>query len=122
MFKFIDSRNLQRKPIQLSDKTVKSIENRQKVAALLNAKEKIEDYQNEVFHIIENDGLKSEDERKRLETAIKVLPYITPQKKATEITHLTKKIEDIIAEHTEEAEFIEIKNPENEEKTRQNTK
>ncbi len=93
---------------QLTDKEAKSIENRQKLALMYRAKEKIEDYQNEVFEIIDKDGLQNDEDRRRLETALKVLPYITPQKKAIETTVITKSIEDIIKESTEEAEFEEI--------------
>ena len=95
------------KQTNLPDKTVKSIENRQKIAALYNAKEKIEDYQNEVFNIIDKDGLKNNDDNKRLNTALKVLPFIAPQKKQVETTVITRNIEDLIKEDIEEAEIID---------------
>ena len=94
------------KQTNLPDKTVKSIENRQKIAALYNAKEKIEDYQNEVFNIIDKDGLKNNDDNKWLNTALKVLPFIAPQKKQVETTVITRNIEDLIKEDIEEAEIV----------------
>ena len=91
----------------LTDKQRKSIENRQKTALLYNAREKIEDYQSEVFDIIDNDGLKNDNDRDRLSTALKILPYITPIKKQVEMQIITRKIEDLIHEDIEDAEIID---------------
>ena len=96
-------------PRILTETEKKSIERRQKIALLYRAKEKIEDYQDDVFGIIDNDGLKNEDEKRRIETALKVLPFIVPQKRAVENTIITKKIEDIIQETIPEAEYEVIK-------------
>lgn len=74
---------------------------------MYKAKEKIEDYQNEVFGIIENEGLNNDDPDKKLKTALQVLEYIIPKKKSTETTIITRKLEDIIADHIQEAEIIE---------------
>ena len=93
---------------QLSDKTLKSIENRQKLSALYDAREKIEDYQNEVFGIIQDDGLKNDNPKERLTTALKVLPFIAPQKKQVETTIITRKIEDLIREDVEEASYTPV--------------
>ena len=93
----------------LSEKTIKSIEKRKKLALLLRAKDKIEDYQNEVFEIIDNDGLKHNDDNKRLKTALDVLKYITPVKKQSEVVITTRKIEDLIQDDIEEAEIIDKK-------------
>ena len=92
---------------KITKKQLLEIEKRQRMQQLLSNRKKIEEYQKEVFGIIENNGLYSEDEKIQLETALKVLPYIAPQKKAAEITHINKTIEDIIKENTEEAEIIE---------------
>jgi hypothetical protein len=91
---------------QLTEKESKSIQRRQKLALLYKAKEKIEDYQNEVFGIIDNKGLKNDDDKIKLETSLKVLEYIIPKKKSSEVTVITKKIEDIIQESIQEAEII----------------
>ena len=101
-----DYRLNRRQPLVLTDKQTKSIENRQKTAALLNAKDKIEDYQNEVFSIIDEDGLKNESGKDRLSTALKVLPYIAPQKRQIEAVITTRKIEDLIKDDIEPAEIV----------------
>ena len=106
MFKFNDNRGKDTQVI-LTNKQMKEIENRQKLALMYKAKEKIEDYQNEVFEIIDNKGLKNGDDKTSLETALKVLPYIIPQKKAMDIQITTKSIEQIIQETIPEAEIIE---------------
>ncbi len=108
MFQFNDNRK-DHKQVQLSEKQLNEIGRRQKLAIMLNAREKIEDYKNEVFGIIENDGLKHENEKTRLDTALKTLEYIIPKKKSSEVTITTRKIEDIIQESIQEAEIIEIK-------------
>ncbi len=94
-------------PKILTETELKSIERRQKAAILYQAKDKIEDYQNEVFGIIENEGLNNEDPDKKLKTALQVLEYIIPKKKSTETTIITRKLEDIITESIQEAEIIE---------------
>ncbi len=50
----------------------------------------------------------------RLETSLKVLPYIIPQKKAIEMQITTKSIEDIIQEDVQDAEIIEENGKNNE--------
>ena len=94
-------------PKQLTKKQQETIINRQKLALIYKAKDKIEDYQNEVFGIIENEGLNNEDPDKKLKTALQVLEYIIPKKKSTETTIITRKLEDIITESIQEAEIIE---------------
>ena len=96
-------------PKILTETEAKSIERRQKLALMYKAKEKIEDYQNDVFGIIENEGLKNDDPDKKLKTALQVLEYIIPKKKSQEITVTTRKLEDIISDHIEEAQIIEEK-------------
>lgn len=97
-------------PKILTENQLKSIERRQKLALMYQAKDKIEDYQNEVFGIIENEGLNNDDPDKKLKTALQVLEYIIPKKKSTETTIITRKLEDIIADHIQEAEIIEDDN------------
>jgi hypothetical protein len=96
-------------PKQLSKKQQETIMRRQELALMYRAKDKIEDYQNDVFSIIENEGLNNEESKVKLETALKVLEYIIPKKKSTETTIITRKLEDIIQDHIQEAEVIEIK-------------
>lgn len=107
---FINTRK-DNKQIQLTDKQVKTIQNRQKLAISMNAKEAIEEYKDKVFGIIDKKGLDNEDEDKSLKTALQVLEYIIPKKKSSEVTITTRKLEDIIADHIQEAEII----PDNEE-------
>lgn len=111
MFQFNDTRK-DHKQVQLSDKQLKEIENRQKLAIMLNARERIEDYKDKVFGIIDNKGLDNEEDKVKLETALKVLPYIIPQKKAMEMTVTHKTIEQIIQETIPEAEYTEETTPE----------
>ena len=101
-----DYRLNRRQSRQLTENESKSIERRQKLALMYKAKDKIEDYQNDVFSIIENEGLNNEESKVKLETALKVLEYIIPKKKSTETTIITRKLEDIIADHIQEAEII----------------
>ena len=96
-------------PKILPESTLKEVEKRQKYAVLLSSRDKIEEYQKEVFGIVENDGLYNENEKIRLETALKVIEYIVPKKKSSELTVITRKIEDLICESIEEAEIIEDK-------------
>ena len=104
-------------PKLLTENQLKSIERRKKLALLLRAKDKIEDYQTEVFSIIENDGLKSIDANIRLKTSKDVLEFIVPKKKSSEISVITRKLEDIISESIQEAEVVPDENNENSEKT-----
>ena len=96
-------------PKILTAKMMNEIVKRQETAALMKARERIEDYQNDVFSIIENEGLNSEESKIKLETALKVLPYIIPTKKAIETTITYRKLEDIITESIEEAQIIDTK-------------
>ena len=102
-----DYRIKQTAPKQLTKKQQETILRRQELALMYRAKDKIEDYQNEVFGIIENEGLNNEDPDKKLKTALQVLEYIIPKKKSTETTIITRKLEDIITESIQEAEIIE---------------
>lgn len=90
----------------LTENEAKSIERRQNLAIILNAKEKIEDYKNEVFGIIDEKGLKNEDNKTSLDTALKVLEYIIPKKKSSEVILTHKTIENIIMEHVEDAKIV----------------
>ena len=108
MFKFNDNRNTN-KQIELSDKQLKSIENRKKLALMYRAKDKIEDYQDKVFSIIDEKGLDNEDNKISLDTAKDVLQFIIPVKKQSEVVVITRKIEDLIQEDIEEAEIIDKK-------------
>lgn len=101
--------NTERKtaPKILTENQLKSIEKRQELAIVLSAQEKIEDYKDKVFGIIDKKGLDNEDDDKSLKTALQVLEYIIPKKKSTETTIITRKLEDIIADHIQEAEIIE---------------
>ena len=96
-------------PKQLTEKQKETIINRQSLALMYKAKDKIEDYQNDVFAIIEEHGLNNENSDKKLKTALNVLEYIIPKKKSSEITINTRKIEDLIKDYIEEAEIIEQK-------------
>ena len=87
---------------------MKTIENRQKLALMYRTKEKIEDYQDDVFEIIDNKGLKSENDKTSLDSAFKVLEYIIPKKKQSEVIIKDKTIEDIIRDEIPEAEYTEI--------------
>ena len=102
----------------ITAKTMQEIVKRQETAALMKARDKFEDYQNDVFSIIEEHGLKNEDNEKKLKTALNVLEYIIPKKKSSEITINTRKIEDLIKDYIEEAEIIDQKtdNPVNNDK------
>ena len=91
-------------------KVMEEIVKRQEISALMKAREKIEDYKNDVFSVIENDGIKSEDPKTRLKTSLDVLEYIVPKKKSSEVTITTRKIEDLIQETIQEAEIISNEN------------
>ena len=103
-------------PKLLTENQLKSIERRKKLALLLRAKDKIEDYQTEVFSIIENDGLNSDDANIRLKTSKDVLEFIVPKKKSSELTVITRKLEDIINESIQEAEVVPDENGKDEDK------
>jgi len=91
---------------------MKEIEKRKLFALKMNNYSDITDAKEKVFKIIDEKGL--DNDEKALETAIKILPYITPQKKAIETTVIHRKLEDIITESIQEAEVIEIKTTINE--------
>ena len=96
-------------PHILSKKQLREIENRQLYALRANNYSDIMDAKQKVIKIIDETGLDSEDNKIKLDTAIKILPYIMPQKKAIETTVIHRKLEDIISESIQEAEIIDIK-------------
>ena len=108
---FNNTKSNNRKQIQLTNKQVNEIEKRQKLALMYKAKEKIEDYQNEIFEIIDNKGLKNDDEDKSLKTAMQLLEYVIPKKKSSEVVITTRKLEDIINDHIQDAEIIDSTTP-----------
>ena len=93
---------------RLTKKMLNEIEKRQLYALRMNNYQNIEDAKQQIFKIIDTDGLSNEEQKIRLDTALKLMGFVTPQKKAIETTVIQKKIEDIIAESAEEAEFKEI--------------
>lgn len=92
---------------KLTKKQLNEIEKRQLYALRLNNYSDIMDAKQKVIKIIDDDGLSSEEQKTRLDTALKVLPYIIPQKKAIETTVIHRKLEDIISESIEEAQIID---------------
>lgn len=94
---------------KLTKKQLNEIEKRQLYALRLNNYNDIMDAKKKVIKIIDDDGLSSDEQKTRLDTALKVLPYIMPQKKAIETTVITRKLEDIISESIEEAQIIDTK-------------
>lgn len=88
----------------LSNKQMKEIEKRKLHALKMNNYSDLVDAKEKVFKIIDEKGLDNED--KALETAIKILPYIAAQKKSIEMNVISRKLEDIISEHIEEATII----------------
>lgn len=88
----------------LSNKQLKEIEKRKLHALKMNNYSDLVDAKEKVFKIIDEKGLDNED--KALETAIKILPYIAAQKKSIEMNVISRKLEDIISEHIEEATII----------------
>ena len=90
----------------LSKRELHSIENRQLQALRMNNYSEIADAKTKVLSIIDKDGLENEDQKLRLDSAFKTLPYIMPQKKAIEVQVTTRKLEDIIEETIQEAEII----------------
>ena len=97
----------------ISQRSMNNIEKRQQISSIIKAKEKIEEYQDQIFEIIDNKGLRAENEKIALDTALKVLEFVIPKKKSSELTVITRKIEDLICESIEEAEIIEDKPVEN---------
>lgn len=93
----------------LTKKQLNEIEKRQLYALKLNNYNDIMDAKQKVIKIIDEEGLDSEDKKTKLDTALKIVEYIIPKKKSSEVTITTKKIEDIIQESIQEAEVIEIK-------------
>ena len=91
----------------LSKRQLHSIENRQLQALRQNNYSEIMDAKVKVLSIIDKDGLDNDEPKARLDTAIKVLPYIMPTKKAIEMTVTARKLEDIITESIEEAQIID---------------
>lgn len=98
--------DIQRKPRQITKKMLNEIEKRQLYALRMNNYNDIMDAKEKVIKIIDDDGLSSEEQKTRLDTALKVLEYIIPKKKSTELTISTRKLEDIISESIEEAQII----------------
>lgn len=101
--------DIQRKPRQITKKMLQEIDNRRLYALKMNDYADIMDAKQKVIKIIDDDGLSSEEQKTRLDTALKVLPYIIPQKKAIETTVIHRKLEDIISESIEEAQIIDTK-------------
>ena len=94
---------------QITKKQLQEIDRRRLFALKANDYNDIMDAKEKVIKIIDDDGLSSEEQKTRLDTALKVLEYIVPKKKSTETTIITRKLEDIISEHIDEAEIIEDK-------------
>lgn len=101
--------DIQRKPRQITKKMLKEIDNRRLYALKMNDYSDIQDAKEKVIKIIDTKGLDSEDDKTSLDTALKVLEYIIPKKKSTELTISTRKLEDIISESIEEAQIIDTK-------------
>ena len=99
----------QTKPKNLTLKQLNEIDKRRLYAMKCNSFDEIEEMKDKVLGIIDVKGLSNANEKISLDTATKILPFITPQKKAIETTITIKKIEDIIADHAEKAQFTEIK-------------
>lgn len=93
----------------LTKKQLNEIEKRQLYALRMNNYNDIMDAKEKVIKIIDDDGLSSDEQKTRLDTALKVLPYIIPTKKSIETTIITRKLEDIISESIEEATIIDSK-------------
>jgi hypothetical protein len=89
------------------------IDKRRLLAIKMNDLSKIEDYNEQVLRIIKQDGLDSDESKTRLDTAFKTIPYIYPTKKSTELTIQTRKIEDIITETIQEAEYKDVESGDN---------
>ncbi len=98
----------QTKPKNLTLKQLNEIDKRRLYAMKCNSFEEIEEMKDKVFGIIDTKGLSSNDDKRSLDTALKVVEFIVPKKKSSEIVVKEKSIEDIIKESIEEAEFEEI--------------
>ena len=107
-YHLIDYRQNGQSKKRLTKKVLNEIEKRQLFALRMNNYQNIEDAKQQIFKIIDDDGLSSDEQKTRLETALKLIGYITPQKKAIETTIITKSIEEIIKESTEPANFTVI--------------
>lgn len=101
--------DIKRKPRQITKKMLNEIDNRRLYALKMNDYNDIQDAKEKVIKIIDDDGLSSDEQKTRLDTALKVLEYIIPKKKSTELTISTRKLEDIIIESIEEAQIIDTK-------------
>ena len=99
--------DIKRKPRQITKKMLQEIDNRRLYALKMNDYADIQDAKEKVIKIIDDDGLSSDEQKTRLDTALKVLEYIVPKKKSTELTISTRKLEDIISESIEEAQIID---------------
>ena len=108
MHRFNEYRISQTKPKDLTLKQLNEIDKRRLYAMKANSFEQIEEMKDKVFGIIDTKGLSSTDEKRSLDTALKVLPFIAPQKKQVEQTIITRNIEDLIKEDIEETEIIDI--------------
>lgn len=104
--------NNSKKVKNLTKKQLNEIEKRQLYALRMNNYNDIMDAKEKVIKIIDTKGLDSEDDKTSLDTALKVLEYIIPKKKSTELTISTRKLEDIISESIEEAQIIDDKTDE----------
>jgi hypothetical protein len=106
---YLDFTRSGKKPRILTKKQLQEIEKRQLYALKANNYSDIVDAKEKVLKIIDTDGLDNEEQKTRLDAAIKILPYIMPQKKAIEMNVITRKLEDIIQESIQEAEIVEVK-------------
>jgi len=106
---YFNNTKVSRKQPLLTKKALQEIERRQLYALRANNYNDIMDAKEKVIKIIDDDGLSSEEQKTRLDTALKVLEYIIPKKKSTELTISTRKLEDIISESIEEAQIIDTK-------------
>lgn len=108
--------DIKRKPRRITKKMLQEIDNRRLYALKMNDYADIQDAKEKVIKIIDTKGLDSEDDKTSLDTALKVLEYIIPKKKSTELTISTRKLEDIISESIEEAQIIDTKTDKSDDK------